>query len=180
MTNPSSHHQPTGGSLDQDADQVDVIFRKVPFIRPHKGPAGPDRDRGQITVAVVILAVGALTVVGLVYFGGLKLRAGREAGNIAEEAARAGAGQLGAGTYTGGTATLDPAAAVARARAYLASASQANGGVSGTVTLVSGTRVRVTVTVTRPAAMLDLIGASSIGVTRSATADLTVGVRTGH
>lgn len=134
-------------------------------------------DAGQITIGVVILSVGVLLVVSLVYFQGVKLRAGREAGNIAEEASRAGAGQLDRGrAYTSGTAVVDPAAAVARARAYLAASAQ-NGGVSGTVAVIGGNKVKVTVTITRPAPMLSLIGVSAVTVTRSATADLTVGVR---
>lgn len=137
----------------------------------------PRGDGGQITIGVVILSVGALLVVSLVYFQGVKLRAGREAGNIAEEASRAGAGQLDRGrAYTSGTAVIDPAAAIARARAYLA-ASGHNAGVSGTVALIDGNKIKVTVTITRPAPMLSLIGLSAVSVTRSATADLTVGVR---
>lgn len=124
------------------------------------------RQQRQLTVAAAILAVAVLMVVGLVYFGGLKLRVGREAAAIAEESARAGAGELDRSrAYTSGRKVVDPAAAVARARHYLAAASQ-NGGVTGSVALEGGTTVRVTVTVTRPAAMLDLIGVSSISVTQ--------------
>jgi hypothetical protein len=138
---------------------------------------GDDRDGGQITLAVVIFSVGALMIVSLVYFQGIKLRAGREAGNIAEETARAGAGQLDRSrAYTSGVKAVDPAAAVASARAYLASRGH-QGDVTGSVVPVGGAQIRVTVTITRPAPLLSLIGVSTITVTRSATADLIVGVQ---
>ncbi|TDC79754.1 hypothetical protein E1285_35685 [Actinomadura sp. 7K507] len=140
---------------------------------PKAGAAG---DRGQVTVFVVLLSLGALMVTSLVYFQGLKLRAGREAGNVAEEAARAGAGQLNrAQVYRTGVKSIDPEAAVRQARAYLARAGQ-----RGTVTTVSTRRVRVTVTISRPAPMLSLIGVETVTVTRTATADLVAGVDSGE
>ncbi|MGP4030105.1 pilus assembly protein TadG-related protein [Actinomadura sp. 3N407] len=123
----------------------------------------------------MLLAVGALMVTSLVYFQGLKLRAGREAGNVAEEAARAGAGQLNrAQVYRTGVKSIDPEAAVRQARAYLAGAGQ-----RGTVTTVGARRVRVTVTISRPAPMLSLIGVETVTATRTATADLVTGVDSG-
>lgn len=130
-------------------------------------------ERGSITVAGTIFTIGFLMVASLVYFQGVKLRAAREAGNIAEEAARAGAAQLDRHrAYTSGTAAIDPATAVARTRAYLTAT-----GVPGTVHL-SGTRtVTVTVTITKSAAGLDLIGVNSISATRTASADLVPGLQ---
>ncbi len=139
-------------------------------------PTVESRDRGQVTVFVVILSVGILLVISMVYFQGLKLRVGREAGNIAEEAARAGAGQLDRErAYRTGVTVVDPAQAVTQARTYLAAA-----GVTGTATAVGTRQVRVTVTVTRPAPILSIIGMESVSVTRSASADLVVGVQGGQ
>jgi hypothetical protein len=134
-------------------------------------------DTGQVTVAVAILAVGLLTVVTLVYWQGVRLRAGRRAADVAEEAARAGAGQLDRRrAYSGGVYVVDPSAAIAQARTYLKTT-----GSSGTVTGISGRRIQVSVTVTEPASGLGLIGVTSISVTRGAIADLVTGVVTeGH
>ncbi|MFF5265193.1 hypothetical protein ACFY4C_40450 [Actinomadura viridis] len=111
-------------------------------------------------------------VISMVHFQGLKLRAGREAGSIAEEAARAGAGQLNRSrAYSTGVKVVDPAAAARQARAYLNAS-----GAPGTVTTVGSRQVRVTVTITRPTPMLSIIGVGSVSVTRTATADLVTGV----
>jgi hypothetical protein len=129
-------------------------------------------DAGSVTVATLILAVGFLMVVSLVYFQGVKLRAGRQAGNIAEEAARAGAGQLDRDrAYSSGATAVDAFAARSQARAYLTAA-----GVSGTVTVSAARSVTVTVTFTQPAPGLGLIGVDSISVTRTASATLVPGV----
>jgi Flp pilus assembly protein TadG len=120
----------------------------------------------------VVLAFIFLVLVGLVLDGGAKLRAGREAAAIAEEAARAGAGQIDRNrAYTRGSFIIDRGAAVRAANNYLAAA-----GRTGTVTPVSATRIEVSVTVSKPTVMLSLIGIGSMTVTSTATADLLTGV----
>ncbi|WUI00392.1 pilus assembly protein TadG-related protein [Spirillospora sp. NBC_00431] len=129
-------------------------------------------DRGSYSLFAIVLAFMFLLLAGMVYDLGAKLRAGQRAGNLAEEAARAGAGQIDRdGAYTGGRLVVDRAAAVRASRAYLTAA-----GVSGSVTPVGAGKIRVTVTVSQPTALLSMIGIGSARVTRTATADLLTGI----
>ncbi|WP_067889782.1 pilus assembly protein TadG-related protein [Actinomadura chibensis] len=129
-------------------------------------------DAGSYSLLAIVLGFIFLLLVGMVYDLGGKLRAGQRAGNLAEEAARAGAGQIDRdGAYSGGRLVVDRAAAVRASRAYLAAA-----GESGSVTPVGATRIRVTVTVTQPTVLLSMIGVGPTRVTRTATADLLTGI----
>lgn len=131
-----------------------------------------DGERGSITLLAVVLAFICLALVGMVLDGGAKLRAGREAADVAQEAARAGAGQIDRDrAYAHGTFTIDRAAAIRAAQNYLTAA-----GHTGTVTPLSPTKIEVSVTVSKPTTMLSLIGIGSMTVTSSATADLLTGV----
>jgi Flp pilus assembly protein TadG len=110
-------------------------------------------EDGSITAFVVIFMIAILAVAGLVVDGGYLLAARREAANVAESAARAGAQALdlrAARTESG--ARLDPVAAAQRAEDYLRVA-----GYRGTVQ-VSGDRVRVRVTITRHMTLLGVVG----------------------
>jgi hypothetical protein len=130
-------------------------------------------DRGSITLLMIVFFITLLTAAGLVVDGGAKLRAAREANAIAEEAARAGAGQIDRSRAytTGGRFVIDRSAAVAASRAYLTSS-----GNTGTVTVAGAQKIRVTVTITKPTILLSAIGIRQIHVTKSATADLVQGV----
>jgi Flp pilus assembly protein TadG len=131
------------------------------------------RDEGSITLLVVVFFVALLAAVGLVVDGGTKLRAAREASAVAEEAARAGVGRIDRDrAYTqGGPFVVDRSAALAAARAYLASS-----GNTGSVSIVGAQTIRVTVTVSKPAILLSAIGIGDLQVTKTATADLLQGV----
>jgi Flp pilus assembly protein TadG len=122
---------------------------------------------------VAILFLALLAAAGLVVDGGTKIRAARQASSIAEEAARAGAGRIDQNrAYTrGGRFVVDRAAAAAAARAYLA-----DSGNNGTVSVINGQKIRVTVTVSKPTTLLSLIGIGNISVTKTATADLLQGI----
>jgi hypothetical protein len=130
-------------------------------------------DRGSITLLMVVFFVALLAAAGLVLDGGAKLRAAREASAVAEEAARAGAGQVDRGRAyaTGGRFVIDRGAAVAAARAYLTSS-----GNTGTVAVAGAQKIRVTVTISKPTVLLSAIGIGQIHVTKTATADLVQGV----
>ncbi|WUE13575.1 hypothetical protein OHA25_60335 (plasmid) [Nonomuraea sp. NBC_00507] len=115
-----------------------------------------------------------MVVLGLLVDGGQKLRAGREATALAEEAARAGAGSVDrAAAYRRGVTELriDPAQAARAAHAYLAA--QRN---TGTVTATGTRSITVTVSVSRPTLVLSMVGISSVSATGTATADLITGV----
>jgi len=131
------------------------------------------RDDGTLTLFTAIAAIGLLAALGFVVDAGLKLQAGQQARAIAEEAARAGAGQVNrsAAYAHGGTFTTDPAAATTAARAYLAAA-----GHTGTVTITGARTITVTVTVTEPAVFTAIIGISRLSSTQSASADLVQGI----
>ena len=116
-------------------------------------------DRGVVTVFVAGITVALLMVAGLVVDGGYVLAARREASNVAESAARAGAQALDTNAArNNANATLDPAAATRAAQAFLTSARH-----TGTVTVAGGT-VRVEVTIQQRTYLLSIAGTRSITV----------------
>lgn len=134
--------------------------------------AVPDPERGSITPYALIFITVLMLFIGLVVDVGNKLRAGWEAVGIAEEAARAGAGQIDrAAAYRGGDLIVDRGAALRAARAHLSSS-----GHQGEVAISGPTSVRVTVTVTKATWLLSLVGVSSVSMTAHADADLVAGV----
>lgn len=122
------------------------------------------RDRGSVSVWVAASFVAILAVVGLVADGGAKIRAGERADLVAGEAARA------ASYAAGGDDRARTAAAVTAARALLSQS-----GVAGTVTVAGPGQI----TVTAQATAAGPISGHTYTVTRTATAQLLIGVRTG-
>ena len=122
------------------------------------------RDEGSLTVYVTLLAVALLALIGLVVDGGSALAATRSATDVADQAARAGAGAVNPGSLHSGEVRLDPPEAVAAARAYLASA-----GMPGRVT-VQGNKVTVSISFQEPTTFLGIIGIGHIDVHASASA----------
>ncbi|MFC5828624.1 pilus assembly protein TadG-related protein [Nonomuraea insulae] len=123
-----------------------------------------DLERGSITPYALVFITVLLLFVGLVVDVGNKLRAGWEAVGIAEEAARAGAGQIDrAAAYRGDELVVDRAAAVRAAQAYLSSS-----GHQGEVAVSGPASVRVTVTVTKPTWLLHLVGLPEVSMTANA------------
>jgi Flp pilus assembly protein TadG len=122
-------------------------------------------DDGAVTMFVVLITVALLLMAGLVIDGGYALAARQEASNTAEQAARVGADALSRDSLrAGGRARVDPAAAAAAARGYLATV-----GHGGEVE-VAGDTVTVSVRVSERTAILSAVGISAITVTGSATA----------
>ncbi|MBF8186310.1 hypothetical protein ITP53_11230 [Nonomuraea sp. K274] len=102
-----------------------------------------------------VITFALLLCAGLMVDGGAKIQAYREAYAAAEEAARAGAGQMNTGhAYTHGRFEIDTTQALSAARAYLSAA-----GHTGTVS-TTGNQVRITVTVSRPTTLISLIGSA--------------------
>jgi hypothetical protein len=121
---------------------------------------------------LVVMTVALLALAGLVVDGGGKLDEAAQANAVAQEAARAGAGQVDQGNaYSTGAFTVDSGQAVAAAQAYLASA-----GYAGSVTPVGAESIRVVVNVTEPTRILSIIGIDSMTATGVATASLVTGV----
>jgi Flp pilus assembly protein TadG len=128
-------------------------------------------ERGQVTGMVAVLAVALLALGALVFDGGQILTARREANNLARQAARAGAQELDVAQARIGTFTLDPGAAEAAARSYLAEA-----GVSPVSVRVIGDRVEVTVELTQRTPLLSILGIDERAVTATASARAARGV----
>lgn len=133
---------------------------------------GARSDSGSLTLMLALLMVAILALAGLVIDGGRKLDATQKAYAIAQEAARAGAGQVNtSAAYRSGTYKVDPQQALAAARAYLASAGYKDSSVT-----VSGNQIRVTVRVTERTTLLSLVGISAFTSAGSAVASLVTGV----
>lgn len=140
-------------------------------------PAGA-ADRGQagsLSVAMPLVVVLALTVIGFAFDGANALTAKRQGINVAEQAARAGAGQLDLAALRGaGVFRIDPAEARRAAGNYLARA-----GYAGQVRLGRdglGDRVDVTVTWSQAALFARLVGLGHYGGTVQASAHVCHGV----
>lgn len=130
-------------------------------------------DDGTVTLFVVAIFVAVLAAIGLVVDGDTKIRAAREATAIAEEAARAGAGHINVDhAYArGGHFTIDDHAAISAAHVYLTTT-----GHTGTVSTIGPRQIRVTVTISKRTAFLDLIGITEVRATKTVTASLVSGI----
>jgi len=127
-------------------------------------------ERGSLTVFFVVLAVALFALVGLVIDSGRAIAARGEAMEQAEQAARAGAGQLSTQALRTGNIEVDPGAAVEAAQEYLASV-----GDSGSVS-VAGNVVTVRVQGTEPTVMLQIVGIDHISISAQASATDVSGV----
>ena len=135
-------------------------------------PRGGDRERGTITLMLLVMFVALLALAGIVIDGGAKLDQAENANAVAQEAARAGAGMVNqAKALATGSFTVDQAQALAAAQQYLAKV-----GYQGTAAPAGPDAIRVTVTVTAPTHVLSIIGVDSMTSTGSATASLVAGV----
>ena len=132
-------------------------------------------ETGSVTVFTAVIAFAMLLCAGLMVDGGAKIQAYLEAYATAEEASRAGAGQIDTGhAYANGRFEIDATQALNAARAYLSSA-----GHIGTVS-TAGNQVRVTVTVSKPTVLISLIGIGTVTATAAATARMFHSIEQGH
>jgi Flp pilus assembly protein TadG len=114
-------------------------------------------DRGYVTLFTAGVALGVVSVVGLVLDGGRALRAQSDSFGVAAAAARAGAQELDAAASVNGEVRLDPAGAAGAAQEFLAAR-----GLTGSVRV---TDTRVTVTVTRQVDFAVLPGGTRLDAT---------------
>lgn len=140
---------------------------------PTKPQESRTGDQGSISLLVVVFFIALLAATGFIVDGGAKLRAARQASAIAEEAARAGAGQINIdhALAHGGPFIVDRDAAIRAAHAYLTSS-----GNTGTVNIDGTQKIHVTLTINKPTILLSAIGIRQISVTKTATADLLQGI----
>jgi hypothetical protein len=141
----------------------------------HPRSRWPDRkEQGSVTVFFAVAVVAVLVLIGLIVDGGGKIRAIQRADALAAEAARAGGQAIALPpAIAGKPPTLEPAAAAAAARAYLA-----GNGATGSVTVApGGRRLDVEVTGSSPTVFLGLIGIATITVRGKASAVLVRGIQ---
>jgi hypothetical protein len=145
----------------------------LPFLSQR---AGPIRDRGGLSLMIVVLFVPLAALAGIVVDGGAKLNADENAVALAQEAARAGATTVDqSAAYSSGSFVTGQRQALQAARSYLIQAGYARYTVAA-----AGTRaIRVSVTITQPTRFLSLIGVDSFTCTGTATASLVTGVTGG-
>ncbi|GLZ15874.1 hypothetical protein Acsp04_61090 [Actinomadura sp. NBRC 104425] len=147
----------------------------MPYCPPSRARlwdrSGP-RDQGSLSVFAVIITLVVVTLFGAVVDFGQKLQARHDAYATAQEAARAGAGQVDLDrAYAQGRFVVDRAHALRAAQNYLRAS-----GHTGSVTTVGPRSIQVRVTITKPALFLPLIGIPSVSASGVATAELTTGV----
>lgn len=132
-------------------------------------------EAGSLSVAMPLIVVLALVVVGFAFDGANALTGKRRAINVAEQAARAGAGQLDLGSIrVGGPYRIDPAKAHQAAQHYLGTV-----GYAGQVRLgrdAIGDRVDVTIGWSQQGLFARFVGVSSYGGTVQASAHVCHGV----
>jgi hypothetical protein len=141
------------------------------------GPlADQDRERGGLSLMIVILFVALAALAGIVVDGSAKLDAAQNAIALAQEAARAGATTVDeSSAYSSGSFVVDQQQALDAARSYLIAA-----GYRQFTVAADGTRaIHVSVTITEPTRFLSLIGVDSFTCTGTATASLVTGVTRG-
>jgi len=122
------------------------------------------RDQGSVTLWVAVTCAAILMVAAFVIDGGAKIMAGERADIVAGEAARA------ASYATGPDSAARSAAAAAAARGILARSR-----LTGAVAVTAPGRIHVDV----QASATGPISGITYTVTRNATAQLLLGVRTG-
>jgi Flp pilus assembly protein TadG len=140
-------------------------------------PATPraHAEAGSLSVAMPLVVILALVVIGFAFDGANVLSAKRRGINVAEQAARAGAGQLDlAALRSAGAYRIDPARARQAASNYLAQA-----GYPGQVRLgrdAIGDRVDVALTWSQQALFARFVGVGRYGGTVQASAHVCHGV----
>ena len=140
------------------------------------GLAEHDRERGGLSLMIVILFVALAALAGIVVDGSAKLEADQDAVALAQEAARAGATTVDeSSAYSSGSFVVDQQQALDAARSYLIAA----GYTDYTVAAEGASAIQVSVTITEPTRLLSLIGVDSFSCTGTATASLVTGVARG-
>jgi Flp pilus assembly protein TadG len=133
-------------------------------------------DRGSATVFVEAFAGVLFACAGLAIDGGRAINARDRVNDVAEQAARAGAGQLDDASLraANGAVVLDVAAAKSVADSFV---NQANPQYTPTTTVaLDGLSVTVRVDATYHTAILGIVGINSMAVSGTATAGPATGV----
>ncbi|WP_337446751.1 pilus assembly protein TadG-related protein [Glutamicibacter nicotianae] len=136
---------------------------------PSKGQVKVPRshdERGSNTMLGMVFAVALLLATGLVIDGGAKIAGSQEAQNVAEAAARAGAGRISPESVNGQAPVISSFHARRLANEYIQAA-----GLTGNVSTTSNT-VTVTVNKSTRTIFLSALGIDSLPSSATATAEL--------
>jgi Putative Flp pilus-assembly TadE/G-like len=125
---------------------------------------------GSLSAFMAVFCLSLFILTGLVVDAGRAIAVRSAAAADAEQAARAGAGQLSVDGLRSGVVEIDPAAAILAANDYLASV-----GESGTTAVVNQT-VTVHISTDEPTVMLGIVGIRQIVVSVTASASNVHGV----
>lgn len=131
-----------------------------------RGKRNPDlgSERGSVSLFTIGIVIAALLLTALIVDGGRIRQHRRLAGDIAQQAARAGAQELDEGSRLSGGLSLDGDDAMAAAYAVIA-ARDADGTVS-----VGALTVTAAVTIPVEMVFLDALGTRTVSATRSVDA----------
>jgi Flp pilus assembly protein TadG len=121
-------------------------------------------EKGSFTAFMAVLCLALFVLIGLVVDAGRAIAARSLALADAQQAARAGAGQLSVDALRSGQVEINPMAAVEAANAYLVTVGQV-----GTASVV-GQTVTVHVSTDEPTVMLGIVGINRIVVSVTASA----------
>ncbi len=127
-------------------------------------------EPGSLTAFMAVLAVSLFVLIGLVVDTGRAIAARSAAMDAAQQAARAGAGQLSVAALRSGQVVIDPSEAVMAADAYLSSVGQIG------TTSVFGQTVTVHIVGQDPTVILGIVGIDRIGISVTARATNVHGV----
>jgi Flp pilus assembly protein TadG len=125
---------------------------------------------GSLTAFMAVFCLSLFVLTGLVVDAGRAIAVRSAAATDAEQAARAGAGQLSVDGLRAGVVEINPAAAIVAANAYLASV-----GEPGTTEVV-GQTVTVHISTDEPTVILGIVGIQNIVVSVTASATNVHGV----
>jgi TadE-like protein len=138
------------------------------YVRAQARACARDRERGSVVLWFTITTPAVLLIIVLIVDGSAKIRAGEQADTYATEAARAAAIAIGPRPAGG---AIDLQAATSAANTYLAAAN-----ATGEVTVTGPAMVSVTVHLS----IIAPISGTRFTATRTAKAQLLVGVSTGQ
>ena len=137
---------------------------------PGRGVTAQLDETGSLTAFVAVLSLALFILVGLVVDAGRAIAARSAAMTEAQQAARAGAGQISVNALRSGEIEVDPVSAIRAADAFLISVGQ-----SGSAS-VTGQTVTVHIESSESTAILGIIGINSIAVSATASATNVHGV----
>jgi Flp pilus assembly protein TadG len=138
--------------------------------RPEPQATIPPTETGSLTAFVAVVSLALFILIGLVVDTGRAIAARSLAMDQAQQAARAGAGQLSIASLRLDQVEIDPSKAILAANSYLSSVGQ-----TGTISVV-GQVVTVHIDSQDPTVILGIVGVNRIAISVTARATNVHGV----